>query len=127
MWFDRGASTGINALTGTAVIFSGSFIDTGTAAHTITFQGLRTWTFGDFRVRGTAGNLITVSSNSGSATSFLKSPLGLISCDYVAVTLVNASAATNTWYAGANSTLTSTAGWIATPPPPRKLGASGAG
>ena len=130
IWFDRGASTGINALTTSSggTTFSGSFIDTGTAAHTITFQTLRTWIFGDFRVRGSAGNIINIQSNSGtSAASFSKNPLGLISCDYIAVTLINANPLTNTWYAGANSTLTSTTGWIATPPPPRKLGASGAG
>lgn len=127
MWFDRGASIGTNAFSGTAVTFSGSFIDTGTAAHILQFQGLRTWTFGDFRVRGSAGNIIIIQSNGGSAVSFLKSPLGVISCDYIAVTLINANPTTNTWYAGANSTLTSSAGWIATPPPPRKLGACGAG
>ena len=130
IWFDRGASTGINALTTSSggTTFSGSFIDTGTAAHILQFQTLRVWTFGDFRVRGSAGNIIIIQSNSGtSAASFSKNPLGLISCDYIAVTLINANPTTNTWYAGANSTLTSTSGWIATPPPPRKLGAIGAG
>ena len=127
IWFDRGASIGTMILntTGTAT-FLGSFIDTGTAAHILQFQGLRTWNFGDFRVRGTAGNIISVVSNGASLVSFNKSPLGLVSCNYLQVTTINAVNA-STWYAGANSTLTNTAGWIATPPPPRKLGASGAG
>ena len=128
--FSRGASTGTISI-GNAGNNGGieTLIDLGTAAHTITFQQLRTTVVNNMIVRGTAGNLITIASNGApTATAGLtKSSLGIVALDYVTInTLIVAQ--TNMWYAGANSTAVgTTTNWIITDPPARKLGAIGAG
>jgi len=125
VYFNRGASTGLinfSAASSGGLTFT-NFIDNGTAAHTITFASNRTYIFGHFYVKGSAGNIVTLT---GSSTSFGKTPLGLVSCDYISVTGINVGP-TNTWYAGANSTIVSGAGWILSYPPTRKLGGGGVG
>ena len=127
VYFNRGASTGainffLNASAGSTFT---NFIDNGTAAHTIQFSSSRTYTFGHFYVRGSVGNVVTLTS-SGTSLIFNKSPSGLVNLDYVTVSLINAST-TNTWYAGPNSTIVSGANWIISAPPARKLGGAGVG
>lgn len=127
IYFNRGASTGainffLNVSAGSTYT---NFIDNGTAAHTISFSPSRTYTFGHFYARGSAGNIITITS-SGASLVFNKSPSGLVNLDYVTVSAINSSP-TNTWYAGPNSTIVSGANWILTAPPTRKLGGAGVG
>ena len=127
--FNRGASTGANGFTITS---GGSptvnqLTDIGTSAHTLQFQGLRSITVGNLFVRGSAGNLITIQSTSASAANLGKSPNGIVSLDYININATNpVNVASNTFYLGANST-GSGGNWVFTPPPARKLGASGAG
>jgi hypothetical protein len=105
-----------------------SIIDNCTAAHILQFQQGRTFTIGNFLVRGSAGNLVTIRSNGASVATLSKSPLGIINTDYITNTAgqpVNASPA-NTWYIGTNSTAPGT-GWVATNYPARGLGTEGVG
>jgi hypothetical protein len=125
--FNRGASTGINFIglnTGTV----SNINDLGTAAHTLRFQQTRTWTIGNFNVRGSAGNLVTIDTNGG-ATNIVKLPLGVVNTDYITNGVngpVNATPTTLTWYIGTNSVAPGT-GWITSNMPARSLGATGVG
>lgn len=123
IYLNRGASTGIFRLGNNSTTIT-NFIDNGTAAHTLQFTSSRTYTIGHFYVRGSAGNVVTITSTSANV-NFVKSPLGLVNCDYVAISLITATPA-NTWYAGPNSTASS-GGWIISAPPARKLGGAGVG
>jgi len=127
--FNRGASTGINQFAqGPGTITN--LNDIGTAAHTLRFQQGRTWTIGNFNVRGSAGNLVTVDTNGTAAATLTKLPLGVVNTDYItsgSITgPVNVTPATLTWYAGANSN-PSGSGWITSSMPPRKMGSAGVG
>jgi len=125
----RGASTGTIAI-GNAGNNGGieTLIDVGTAAHSITFQSIRTTVVNNMIVRGTPGNLITIASSGAPTTAGLtKSSLGMVALDYVTINSLTV-AQTNMWYAGANSTsANTTTNWIFTDPPARKLGAGGVG
>lgn len=109
-----------------------NFIDIGTSAHNLLFTQGITHTIGNFVVNGSPGNLITL--NSGNLTNgftLLKSPVGLVNCDYLNIQHCIATPS-NTWYAGTNSVnnqavTTAGSGWIFTNMPPRKLGAGGVG
>jgi hypothetical protein len=63
-------------------------------------------------MRGTAGNLITITSGTpGSQYTFSKAS-GIVSCDYLSLTDSNATGGAS-WYAGANSTsVSNNTGWI---------------
>lgn len=125
--FNRGASTGINQI----ALNSGTIRnlnDLGTAAHTLRFQQTRTYTVGNFNVRGSAGNLVTIDTNGG-GTTLTKLPLGIINTDYITGSAngpVNVTPTTLTWYVGANSN-PSGSGWIRTNYPARKMGSAGVG
>lgn len=125
--FNRGASTGFNAFS----LNSGTIRnlnDFGTAAHALQFQQTRTWTIGNFNVKGSAGNRVTIQTNGG-ATTLAKLPLGIINTDYLTSGSngpVNVTPTTLTWYAGTNSNLNGT-GWISTNYPARKMGSAGVG
>lgn len=128
--FNRGASTGIiNFGLGSGAATINTIIDNGTAAHTIQFQQNRSYIVGNFLVRGTPGNLVTIQSNGvGGNASLNKSPLGIINTDYInrsTTNPVNVSPA-NTWYIGTNST-GSGGGWVYSNYPARGLSADGAG
>jgi hypothetical protein len=119
---------GINGVTGSSTTtISGGAVGGGhtfntissnkTVAHSIIFGSLITYYVSNFTLTGTAGNIITITSNSaGSATTLSKSS-GTVSCDYLSL---KDSAATGgaSWYAGANSTnVSGNTGWIFTAPP----------
>jgi len=84
-------------------------------------------------VNGSAGNLITIDSvNSSGAPALVKSPAGIVNCDYLNIQHSIATPSTNTWYAGTNSVnnqslVQAGSGWIFTNMPPRKLGTGGVG
>ena len=67
----------------------------------ITFVTGFTFTFNDFNLNGTAGNLVTINSDIA-APHTLSKALGTVSVDYLSI---NNSTATGgaPWYAGANS------------------------
>jgi hypothetical protein len=83
---------------------------------TVRFTAGTTTTFNNFNLRGTAGNLITISSATA-ATHTLSKASGTVSCDYLSITnsIVTGGAS---WYAGANSTnVSGNTDWIFTAPP----------
>jgi hypothetical protein len=127
---NRGA-TGSNTIAGSNTFIN--FIDIGTAAHSILFTQGTTQTIGNFVVNGSAGNLITIDSvNSSGTHTLVKSPSGVVNCDYLNIQHSIATPSTETWYAGTNSVnnqaiSTAGSGWIFTNMPPRKLGVGGVG
>jgi hypothetical protein len=104
-----------------------NFIDnTSTAAHTIAFSASTTTTVNNFFVRGSSSGRIVLAQVSSGAT-MVKSPGGVIACDWMSNTSVAVTPATLTWYKGSNSIGTSSTGWIAGDPPSRKLSGAGVG
>jgi len=119
VFFNRGASTATITINGASTFQL--FRDRGTAAHTLSFQGGLTNTFNNFDVRGaSAAARITLSRSALATTAFVKSPGGLIACDFITVGAINVtpnnlvSPFIPTWYAGSgsNDTGTPVTGWI---------------
>lgn len=85
---------------------------------TVIFNALSTQTItGTFGLSGTAGNLVTIRSESPGTQFTLSKASGTVSCDYLSI---QDSAATGgaDWYAGANSTdVSNNTGWTFTAPP----------
>lgn len=95
-------TTGPTAITG-ANTFS-NLTTNWTVARTLSFEGDKTHSFYSFNVKGTSGNLITVTGAGGSGIfTVTKLGGGIVSVDYLSL---NHSTAveTQTWYAGAHST-----------------------
>ncbi len=77
-------------------------------------------------VSGSAGNLITITSNTTATHNIVKLGGGVVSADYLNIQHSVATPA-GTWYAGANSTnnqavATAGSGWVFTDPPQKFLG-----
>ena len=128
--FNRAGSTASITLTGNNTFVN--FIDLVTASHTLFFTQGTTQTIGNFVATGSPGNLITLNSITSNAFYLVKSPAGVVNCDYLNIQHCVASPSTGTWYAGNNSVnnqavVTAGSGWIFTNIPPRKLGAGGVG
>ncbi len=124
IWFSRGASTG-NITIQSSNTFK-DFKDTGTAAHSIIFTAATTTTVTTFTVSGSAGNLISINSNTTATHALTKSGGGTISCDYLNIQHSVASPS-STWYAGVNSTnnqavATAGSGWVFTAAPVNSVG-----
>lgn len=103
------------------VIFSSTtkqfkdFTVTG-GAKSIQLQGNLNIT-GNFNVLGTAGNLVSITSNSAGSARNLSKSSGTVSADYLSLQDSNATGGA-AWYAGANSTnVSGNTGWIFTAPP----------
>lgn len=96
-----GGATGISTLTITGANTFSEIASTKTVAHTIVFPNATT-TVGDFTVTGSAGNVVTLSSSSGTFT-LTKTGVGIISSNYLSISNSTATPA-STWYAGPNST-----------------------
>jgi len=74
------------------------------------FEAGTTNTFNNFNLLGTAGNLITVSSNTASTHTLSKSS-GTVNADYLSISYSNATGGA-AWYAGTNSiNLGNNIGW----------------
>jgi fibronectin-binding autotransporter adhesin len=103
-----------------AVIFQGtnSFNNiTINAPNTVTFPSTTTTTItGDFVATGTSANHITINASTGSSAAILSKASGTVSGDYLDITDSTAQGGAS-WYAGANSTLTRTSGWVLSAPP----------
>jgi hypothetical protein len=101
-----------------AVIFSGvlSFNDftcTG-GSKTISFTTASKTIRGNFNVRGTAGNLISLTSQTNGSAVNLNKTSGTVSSDYLSVKDSNANGGAR-WFAGANSTnVSGNSGWVFT-------------
>ncbi|MDD5152621.1 MAG: hypothetical protein PHS95_01305 [Candidatus Pacebacteria bacterium] len=120
VWFSRGASTGNIAIYGSNTF--NDFKDTGTSAHSIIFKSGTTQTVATFTVSGTAGNLITLNSDTTGTHTLTKSGGGTINVDYVNIQHSIATPA-STWTAGQHSidnqgVATAGSGWTFIGPPP---------
>jgi hypothetical protein len=128
---NRSGATGSVAISGTNQFRN--FTDITSAAHSLLFSQGTTNVISHFNVNGSPGNLITLNSaNGANAFNLIKSPSGLVNCDYLNIQHCIASPSTNTWYAGSNSVdnqaiSTAGSGWIFTSMPPRKLASGGVG
>jgi hypothetical protein len=115
--------------TGNTMTITNFINNTSTAAHIIAF-GAGTYNFYKFNVRGSAGQLITISRSGANAPTITKVGQGIIPyCDYLNITPTTLTfTPANAWYAGANST-GSGAGWVMTAAPSSRslLGAGGVG
>ena len=117
--FNRGAGGGPNTISGSNYFMN--FRDLGTLAHTLTFQATTTNIFyGTFDVKGSPGNNITILRSTTGATYLQKGSnietSGLVLCDYVNVSNVNAlnylgANASGIWYLGPNGSQTGSTGW----------------
>lgn len=129
--FENGRSTGNILINGNNTFVN--FIDTAsTTAHSIQFTTPGTNNFYRFFVKGTAGNLVTVTRGVSAAYTMQKLGRELVfNTDYVTATAGNVwtFSPSNTWYIGANSTLGLTIGGIASNPPTAQslLGCGGVG
>ncbi len=116
MWFARGASTGVNTMSGSSAY--GGIKDTGTAGHSLKFTAGATITVSDWLVNGTdATKLVTISSTSAGVAFTLTSPcLKVQSSDFLSLQ-DSVATGSSCWYAGANSTSVSgNSGWTFTAP-----------
>ena len=121
--FNRGAGGGNNTIN-----HSNSFVnlrDLGTAAHGLLFGVSATNTIlGTLDVKGSPGNNITMARSTtgtayiqkGTATGGPPLGAGLVLCDYVTVSLLqaldyNGNTASGVFYAGPNSTVAGSTGW----------------
>jgi len=93
----------------------------------VLFTAGTTSTFSNFTVSGTAGNLITIGSDTGAATHTLSKASGTVSADYLSISYSVATGGA-TWYAGANSTDGgNNSGWTFTAPPVNRYWVGGTG
>lgn len=95
---------------------------TKTVAHGFLFTAGTTQSVADFVVEGTAGNLVTINSNTTGTHALTKTGGGRIISDYLNIQHSIATPA-NTWYAGLNSTdnqavATAGSGWLFSIPLP---------
>lgn len=104
-------------------IFTGSntfntLASTKTVAHTVQFTAGTTTTVSDWTIKGTSGNVVTITSPTLATHTLTKSGGGVISgLDYLSISYSTATPGT-TWYAGANSTDGgNNTGWIFTDAP----------
>jgi hypothetical protein len=125
----RGSSTASTIISGNNTFVN--FIDnTSTAAHNIQFSTSgSTNNFYRFIVKGTAGNLISITR--GPLNTYFVNKLGrevVFSSDYIAFGTSFTAAPSNTWYIGPNSTNLSTGLILSNPPSVQSLlGAGGVG
>lgn len=113
IWF-TGSGTGTFIIQGSN-IFNDFKVDT--PPHIIQFINGTTTTVNTFTVNGTAGNLMTLESDTTSAFNLIKSGGGVISSDYLSI-IYSTATPESTWYAGAHSTDGgNNTGWIFTSSP----------
>lgn len=98
-----GGNTSISTTSITGTNTFSEIASTKTVAHTIVFPNVTT-TVGNFTVRGSAGNVVTLARTGASGTFTLaKTGGGIVDSNYLSISNSTASPI-NTWYAGANST-----------------------
>jgi hypothetical protein len=104
-----GGATGVSTLTITGANTFSELASTKTVAHTITFA--ENQTVGNWTIKGTAGNVVTINSSAaGTARTITKSGGGFLTgIDYINVRDIIGSPISDTWYIGANSVYNTTA------------------
>jgi hypothetical protein len=124
VWFTRGALVGTTIITGSNTFETLKF-DT-TVGNVLAFYRLTTQTMKFFDVKGTAGNLVTLTSDNTQNWYLVYSGLDMIrGCDYLNIQYCIATPAspTDTWYAGTHSVNNQAvapagSGWVFTDAPP---------
>lgn len=87
-------------------------IDDGVSAGTIhVYPGGGTWNIKNISIKGSATRLHTVTVPSGTTPFTILSDNGKIDCNYMTLSYSNGTGS-STYYAGKNSTLSNTTGWI---------------
>ena len=112
------AGAGALTISGSSNTFVG--IKNTTQPTSIIFTSSTTNTFTtDFKLKGTAGSLVTITSTTAGTAATVSKSSGNVVCDYISVK-DNTPAGGATWYAGPHSTrvsnYTGTNGWFITPP-----------
>lgn len=113
-------STGLVYIRGSAASFAAINFTDASNARTLRFQSGLTYTIRNgslFNVNGTAGNLMSIDTQSAGSPATLAITTGTVSCDYLSVK-DNTASGTVPAYAGANGVLVSgTTNWLASAPP----------
>jgi hypothetical protein len=99
--------TGANTI-GTLILPAGGKLKLPSATTTTITNG--------FIATGTSGSHITIVASTGSSAAVLSKTSGIVTCDWLDITDSTAQGGAS-WYAGANSTLTRTSGWVNTGAP----------
>jgi hypothetical protein len=110
-----GSGTGTYYLNGSATITT--LESTKTNAYQITFKAGATITLSYWKIRGSSGNAVTLTSDTFLTIAYLalSGGNGFVESDWLVIYVSSASPSTETWYAGANSTNGGlNAGWIFT-------------
>jgi hypothetical protein len=111
-----GSSTGAVTITG-----SGNYnVLTVVAPRTLTFTSGTTQRVNRFVALGTSSNPITLNASTGGSVATLSMPgANTFVGDYLTITDLNATGGAK-WYAGANSTLSNSSGWLLQAGPQRR-------
>ena len=116
----KNSGAGSLSITSTGGVTTIGTLMNGASPSAFAFSSSQTINVTNFSVRGTAGNLVTITSTTAGTAATLSKSSGIVSCNYLSL---KDSAATGgaTWYAGANSTnVSGNSGWIFTNSPPAK-------
>jgi hypothetical protein len=97
-----GGATGTSTLSISSGNTFSEIASTKAVAHTINFP-TSTTTVGAFNVRGSAGNIVTITRAVDASIALTKTGGGVVDSNYLSLTNVTVSPA-DTWYAGVNST-----------------------
>lgn len=110
--YEVNGSTGSLMLTHTnATVNTINFLDANNA-RTLQLSATRTLKVTDFNVKGSAGKLMTVKSQTGGSKTTLEKTSGVVECDYISLQDCKAQGGA-LWFAGANSTIgTNVEGWL---------------
>ena len=118
LWFARGTSTANNNITGSNTFLN--IKDDGSVAHSIIFVHGTTQHVTTFTVSGSAGNEITLNSDTTATHSLVKNGGGTILCYYLNIQHSVATPA-STWYTSSStnnqSVSTAGSGWYFAVPP----------
>jgi len=110
-----GGATGTSITTFTGNnIFTGTLSSSKTVAHTLQFTAGTTTTVGGFSISGSAGNLVTITSDTLAQHNLVLTGGGNVDLSYVGISYSNASPV-NTWYAlltNDNTNDGNNTGWI---------------
>ena len=114
-----GGNTSISTTTFSGNNYFAELASTKTVAHTLTFTGVNSFSFGLWSITGTVGNVVTITSTNTTPVVFNAKSTATL--NYLAITY-NTGTPGAVWIAGANSTLgTGVTGWALAAGTPRTL------
>jgi hypothetical protein len=109
-----GGNTATSNTTFTGNATFNTLSSTKTVPHTVRFTAGSTTTMENFTVTGTAGNIVTITSDTANQHNLVYTGGGTVNTvDYLDISYSNASPAVDTWYPGVNSINSgNNAGWM---------------